>query len=445
MTGACLLSAAAAPGQPVPPEPIPPDFEDARLFDIGRCQPNGIAAGDVNNDGLMDLVVTHPTIPGLPPCQPFVQSISVLLNNGNWTAPNVGLTVAQVIELTGCNCRPLRVVLAPMDGDQLPDIVVGDGLGFVHVLINGIPTPGSFGPLPPTSLGSPQFSVDGIVVKDFNGDGLNDVACASLDDNRVLTMAGDGFGGFDAADIDTWFVPNGGTSVRGIDAKRIITPSPGPDIVTTGTTFPGQLGFLRNISTPGNIIFDPQVLPITYIDHSLFFPALRLAKIDGDNHWDILTIRHFSNARLDTYFGDGAGNFEHLERDEYAVKQLHECPAPDPDDAPLPGFDVGRINDPGAVNDVVVISSKGRDFVHIYPGRSDRDLEPERPEAGCPTPTEPPPYNFSIEPANQGQNSAEGPVNVVIVDLDDDGYNDLVTTNNESHNLTILINANPPQ
>ena len=33
---------------------------------------------------------------------------------------------------------------------------------------------------------------------------------------------------------------------------------------------------------------------------------------------------------------------------------------------------------------------------------------------------------------------------MIIVDLNDDGFNDLVTTNFDSHNLSILINANAP-
>lgn len=399
-------------------------------------------------------MVTHINKAGAQPCSyPATASITVLTNNGNWTAPNVGLTVSQVLELGsvcgGGECLPHEVTLAQMDADQLLDIVVADVTGYVLVALNGRPSAGSFELQPATQAGDPNpVQLNGIVAKDFDGNGFNDVACAALNDSKVITMGGTGTGAF-SNDRDEWVIGGlGGFPAYDLDAARIITPSPGPDLMTCGVSDlfleVTVLGFLRNISTPGNIVFDPQVRQINYLSGSDAFTGIKLAKFDQDNHWDVLAIRE-AISRLDTHFGDGAGNFEHLARDEYAVKQIHDCPAPNADFASLPGLDVGRINDTGAVKDVVVVSSKGQDYVHIYPGREDRDLEPERPEPGCPTPTQPPPFNFRIEPPNSPQDSAEGPVSVIIVDLNNDGYNDLVTTNRLSNNFTVLINANPPQ
>jgi len=438
-------------------QPIPPEFNPAVLRDTNRCNPYGIAAADVNSDGLPDLVVTHlpndvacggggGTPTGLP-CDDPTPSVVVFLNTGIWAEPpdpNVALVVHQIIPLLGlcggADCQAREVALALMVGaDVLPDIVIASGTGHVIVIPNMTGNPGTFGtPIVTPTPGNPRIRVNGLVVEDWNADGINDVGVAGLCEPKVVTMRGLGNGQFHPLDADVWTIPNVASDQEAFDlaAANFDTSTTGKDIVAL-IRENRRLGRMRNVSTLADIAFETSSFLPNYDPPWGFFQNIAAVKLDRpDNNWDLVTTRAQAT-RMDTYFGDGAGNFEHLNpRDTYIAKEIHPPdPVPDPNQATHEGLDVGRINDAGAYNDIVVTSTKGKDYVHIFCGRPGRDLDPDR------DPLAPPPWNFRLEPPGTPQTSAEFPVHVIIVDLDDDGFNDLVTTNNASHNLSILINA----
>ena len=121
--------------------------------------------------------------------------------------------------------------------------------------------------------------------------------------------------------------------------------------------------------------------------------------------------------------------FEHsVARDTYEKDS-------DPNFVTLLGLDVGRINTSDTARDIVVTAAKGKDKVLIWPGTMARDLDPDR-DTNLPAA-----YAFALEPDPvNDQGAAEGPVHVIIVDLNGDGKNDLVVTNSQTNNLSILIN-----
>ena len=152
-------------------------FNSGATYAIGM-HGAGIAAGDVNGDGVMDLVVTNNTAGDN-------SDVSVLLGNANGTfqaAHNFTLGVAST-----------DVFLADMNRDKKIDLVTGSGVA----LGNGT---GSFGPLLPyTALGSEI--VAHIAVGDFDQDGILDVAAAGLPSSTATTddlsiLLGDGVGHF---------------------------------------------------------------------------------------------------------------------------------------------------------------------------------------------------------------------------------------------------------
>jgi hypothetical protein len=122
---------------------------------------NIVAIADVNNDGLNDLIITDPGPPGGN--APFV---AVMLQN----ASSPGTFLAPVAYATAPGSQPYTVKVADMDGDGLPEIIVG-GSGAISVLFNVPAAPGTF------------FNADNytaadanqIDVADVNGDGLPDI------------------------------------------------------------------------------------------------------------------------------------------------------------------------------------------------------------------------------------------------------------------------------
>ncbi|HXM40406.1 MAG TPA: FG-GAP-like repeat-containing protein [Bryobacteraceae bacterium] len=121
--------------------------------------PNSIGAGDVNNDGITDLIVTA----GAPN---FNYTLVVFIGNGDGTfKPGVLIPTA---------FGPEKVAIADFSGDGKPDLVVPHCCGdteITYLLGNG---DGTFQPEVPITYASAINSV----VADFNKDGKPDIAFA---------------------------------------------------------------------------------------------------------------------------------------------------------------------------------------------------------------------------------------------------------------------------
>ena len=157
-----LLQDAGNPGQFLAP---------ARLATAATTA--SVAVGDLNGDGVPDLVATGYDNYG---------------NNGAvyvfyQVAAQPGTFVAPVSFPAGAG--PQSVKIADMNGDSAADLVVADfgpgsdntGSPGVSVLLQNPSTPGTF--LAPVTYPTPGASVD-VAVADLNGDGHNDVVVANL-------------------------------------------------------------------------------------------------------------------------------------------------------------------------------------------------------------------------------------------------------------------------
>ncbi|HEY1658830.1 MAG TPA: FG-GAP-like repeat-containing protein [Candidatus Sulfotelmatobacter sp.] len=142
------------------------------------AEPSSIAIGDFNGDGYPDLAVTN-----------FNEdSVSVLINNGDssgtfQTAVNYGSTV-------GVGDGPISVAAAKLNGDKFLDLVVVNETSNSATILEGDGS-GGFSEksvINPLGGGNPLF----VVVGDFNGDKVPDLAVADLTSQQVSIFLGAG-------------------------------------------------------------------------------------------------------------------------------------------------------------------------------------------------------------------------------------------------------------
>src|SRR6266568_5058134 len=153
-------------------------FQAARsvYFASGGGFPWYVVTADFNGDGKLDLAVSN--YGG--------NSLSVLLGNGDGTF--------QAPQTTPVGTNPAQVAVGDFNGDGKPDLVVSSvGNNTVSVLLgNG---DGTFLPAPSLTVGNGPA---GVVVGDFNGDGKPDLAVANLNENTLSVLLGNGDGTFQA-------------------------------------------------------------------------------------------------------------------------------------------------------------------------------------------------------------------------------------------------------
>jgi hypothetical protein len=161
-----------------------PTFSAPTTFTTGQY-PVGLAAGDINSDGRLDLVVTNDDN------GPNGNSFSVLIGNG------AGSFGAKTDFAVGIN--PVAVAVADVNGDSRHDVVVANsGTTYVSLFLNTtaqgatIPT---FGPRTNLTVGSGPWSVQ---FGDLNDDGDLDLAVANVNPSTVSVLLGNGTGLFGA-------------------------------------------------------------------------------------------------------------------------------------------------------------------------------------------------------------------------------------------------------
>jgi hypothetical protein len=205
---------------------------------VGK-NPTQVVLGDFNNDGLLDLAVAH-NLTGGPPTN---RGVSVILSNAvaNPTAPFSGQAVSEY--LSGTEASALAVADFNHDGNQ--DLVVGTDTnpGTVKLLLGN----GTGGFTNAGSFNTAVSNISSLAVADFNMDGFPDVVVASKSTDTsaggvavLLNQVGTGFG----SPIQTNFLP--GTGLTSVVVTNLNQNVPGapldgfPDILVS--TLPGTGG-----------------------------------------------------------------------------------------------------------------------------------------------------------------------------------------------------------
>ncbi len=142
-------------------------------FDSGRG-PYGMASADLNGDSLLDLVVANGSN----------NNVSVLLGTAS------GNFATQRFFATGTD--PRSVAAADFTGDGRLDLVVANSQGHSFSFLRNTGS-GNFA----TSVNTPAgTNPAAIAAGDFNGDGLQDVAVTNAASGNVMVFRGNGSGAF---------------------------------------------------------------------------------------------------------------------------------------------------------------------------------------------------------------------------------------------------------
>lgn len=272
---------AAAPPHPgyvwVYLQSSPRILEARRQFSVGP-DPTGLAVGDVDGDGVPDLVASSSATK--PPEINVVNTsgaISILRQD-----PSARGSFASTATLSTGGSAYFAAI-GRLTGDPLPDIVVVD-----HVSVHGRAVLFGQSPsaqtrwLPPVDLplAAGIASMD-VAVADMNGDALGDIVFAAADGVRLFYQRANG--GFDAA------APGAGGFLLGSVAVADLDGDGRPDIVATAS------GNASSGGTGGSYVFIlRQTLPGSFATTSVAVPDgardAAIGDLDGDTIPDIAVV-----------------------------------------------------------------------------------------------------------------------------------------------------------
>jgi uncharacterized protein (TIGR03437 family) len=342
--------------------------------------PVSMAAGDFNGDGLPDLAVANFND----------NTVTVLIGDGS------GGFTASMGSPFMVGSEPVSIVVGDFNGDGNRDlatanvsdntvtVLLGNGLGGFTA------SPG--GPLP---VGSEPYSV---VVGDFNGDGIQDLATANFVDNTVSVLLGNGSGGFAAASGSPFSVASATDefpfSLAAADFNR-----DGKEDLATANFFGGTVSVLLGNGAGGFTIGPGSPFAVGGEPFSVVS-----GDFNGDGIPDLATANSSGN-NITVLLGNGAGGFTTPGGAFPAGSSPYSVTVGDFNGDGIP--DLATANSGG--NNLTVLLGNGAGGFTAAPGG--------------PFPT-----------AGGG-----APYAAVVGDFNGDGVEDLATANSGSNNVTVLL------
>jgi hypothetical protein len=253
-------------------------FQAAPEFNAGVTAPEGFALGDFNGDGNLDLAVTGSES----------NNVSVLLGNGKG-----GFTLGSTFD-TGPS--PIGVVSGDFNGDGNLDLaVVNNGLDNISILLgNG---DGTFGTA--VNFGAGQSPIY-VVAGDFNGDGKLDLAVTNSGGNNVSILLGKGDGTFGsptnfATGVEPEFIAVGDLNRDGKLDLAVANFAGGFGVGSVSVLFGNGDGTFRPALSLATNAFEAA--------------GIAIADFNGDSKPDIV-VSNYGNASVSVFLGNGAGSFQ---------------------------------------------------------------------------------------------------------------------------------------
>jgi Bacterial Ig-like domain (group 3)/FG-GAP-like repeat len=250
--------------------------------------PYSVATADFNGDGILDLAVANNNCPTFPNCGEG--TVSVLLGKGD------GSFTGATQYSTGPETDPISIVVGDFNGDGIPDLAVANNntntLNYVTVLLgNG---DGTFQTALDFLIGSGPASV---AVGDFNSDGKLDLVVTNFTGNNISVLSGNGDGTF--ANAINYNVGNGPVALAVGDFNgdhkldlAVVNETDNTISILLGNgdgTFKGQVVY--SSGTGGNPL------------------AVVAGDFNGDHNLD-LAIANNQTQQVSVLLGNGDGSFQ---------------------------------------------------------------------------------------------------------------------------------------
>jgi len=284
-----------------------------------------LAAGDLNGDGELDLVVADET----------AASLQIMLGKGDGTFATPTLLPIWVLSLS----------LADLNSDGKLDIIVLNYDNAIHnlalvLLGNG---DGTFGPAVAYAAGDDTYGLGSFAIGDLNADGHLDLAIPDFGRGEVAVVPGNGDGSF---------APVRRFPIGSLPFSTAIGDFNGdgyPDIASSCSTG-GGLGMVAVLLGNGDGTYGVDTRVTTGMDPS----AVEVKDFNGDGYPDIASANSGS-ATVSVVVNDGAGDFGRAH--DYSV-------------GPYPLWITSAEMD-GTPGLDLVVADFGTDSISILPGLGD--------------------------------------------------------------------------
>ncbi len=409
----------------------------------GVNMPAGIAAGDVDGDGLLDVVSADDGS----------LEVAIFLQAQPATFPNLGTVIAAL----PAGSHPSSIAPADFDGDGDLDLaVVGPMSGEATLLLQE--TSGVFAAQSIDLFGGTESAGPAaIVAGDIDGDGRADLATANMISDDVLVALQDEDGRFRARRTVLAVADEGAMRNPQTVALADVDGDGRVDVLAAGRFSQDVLWFRQIDPGEGTVaaFADPVPLPLETGTGPL---AIRTGDLDGDGRVDVVAGAHSS--------GGVAVWLQNETRGEFSVVPVTFADNAYPTDIELADYDGDGDLDIAAANlelrSLVVLSqTTGADFDIVEvdeltwrasTGLASADIDLDgRPDLVM-SAAEPGALHVVLsggddgflEPQTLERNDVDSdaaiflPVAVEAFDLDGDGEKDLVTVNRFSNDVTVF-------
>jgi hypothetical protein len=356
----------------------------------GNTAPSCIAVGDVNGDGLPDIVVGYAGSDNV--------AIFLQLSTGFYSStPSITLSC-------GTGSSPKSVALGDINGDGRLDIVVAAS-GTNHVMIFRQNGGGTFVNNPSLTLGGTGITdaPSAVALGDLDGDGALDIACANAGDNNLAVFMHTS-GGFATTPTSLLASPDGPFQPASL-AITDLNSDGSLDLVAT--SIDGALvAYFYDHEAHG---FAPEDLRIDDEGTSAIPTGIAASDLDGDGRTD-LVVADSGLSEIAVLLQRGAGSFNAVPDASMGSAIDTSGPA---------AIAVGDLDGDGNLD--IVCANQGTGDLAIY-------------QQFSPTIVSAQPKQRLGTPATTNQVTA-----VEIADIDGDGRPDIATANGGAGTLTVFF------